>query len=178
MIAQGNRVLVKYGIQTEGSNFRAHVCVIAKALYVYRTVDGVQRASDPRFPERSARTGNIITATGRLVPPKAIDSCMRTDIPPTILARNMIAETDSTTVKGRKATQIVASMMRDGYFPLPLDPKTIPEGDDVQFEGVDIVATADLRIQVKCDYAGGEKELGGTGNLFLQTAECNPYQAH
>ena len=34
-----------------------------------------------------------------------------------------------------------------------------------------IVVNGKWRIQVKCDYDAGP---GGTGNLFLQTAECNP----
>ncbi len=183
MTATGNTRLVEYGIQTEGSNYRAHVCILAKALYVYRTVDGVRCATDPRFREGEAPTGNIITAKGRLVPPHAIASCMRTDIPPHILTKNMILRTDHPTVKGRRATYIVAAMMQEGYFPLILDPRIEPEGSAIQIKGIDIIATADLRIQVKCDFRGGEKKCDPnnpeiTGNLFLQTAECNPYGAH
>ncbi len=179
MTATGNTRLVEYGIQTEGSNFRAHVCVLAKTLYVYRTEDGVRCALDSRYPERSVPTGSIITAKGRIVPPSAIDGCMRTDIPSHILAQYTIQETDSPTVKGRKATHIVATMMREGHFPFLIIPHVVAEGERVQFEGIDIIATADFRVQVKCDFPGGEKKLGGrTGNLFLQTAECNPYGSH
>ena len=48
------------------------------------------------------------------------------------------------------------------------------EGDVV----TDLLVTASLRIQVKCDYRGGPRELGGSGNLFLQTHECNPLRRH
>jgi hypothetical protein len=48
----------------------------------------------------------------------------------------------------------------------------------MQFEGLDIVVATRVRIQVKLDFRGGERELGGTGNLFLQTAECNPTRSY
>ncbi len=36
----------------------------------------------------------------------------------------------------------------------------------------------DLHTQVKCDFDGGRKELGGTGNLFLQVKEANPFKLY
>jgi hypothetical protein len=47
----------------------------------------------------------------------------------------------------------------------------------VQIDGDDIVVLTGanrVHIQVKCDYPGGDKALGGTGNLYLQVAERNP----
>ena len=78
--------------------------------------------------------------------------------------------------KGRKATLLIKGMIRDGMFPMPAIP--LEQLDRaLQIDGEDIVAWISgrrIRIQVKCDYAGGEESLGGTGNLFLQTAELNP----
>lgn len=177
MTALGNTHLVEYGIQTERSDLRAHVCVVAKALYVYPTAAGVLCANNPRYREVEVPTRTLITARGRLVPPTAIAGCMFVPIPAGALAHADIRRTDTTATKGRKATGMVAALMRDGFFPAILVPQIIT-ATGLQYEGVDIVATANICIQVKCDYDGGDKSLGGTGNLFLQTAECNPYQAH
>ena len=177
MTARVNTRLVPYGIYGEKSDLRAHVCVRAGVLYVYPTANGVRAASGALFREVQVTTGAIVTARGRLVPPERIDQCLRTDIPPELLQRFAIAETDSTTTKGRKATQIVAAMLEGGHFPLVVDP-SIVTATKLQYEGLDIVLGVTARIQVKCDYAGGETTLGGTGNLFIQTHECNPYQQH
>lgn len=177
MTAIGNTQLVEYGIQTERSDLRAHVCVVAKALYVYPTTAGIACLNNPQYREVEVTTGAYVTARGRLVPPTAIEDCMLVPIPAALMARIDIQRTDKTTIKGRKATEIVAALMRWGFFPTSLIPQIVT-ATGLQYEGVDIVATANLRIQVKCDYDGGAREMGGTGNLFLQTAECNPYRAH
>ncbi len=177
MTVQGNTRLVSYGIQTERSDLRAHVCILARALYVYPTRCGVACLGDPRWPERSVRTGSIVTATGRLVPPAAINECMRVDIPDDLIIHANIQETQGTTEKGTRAMHLVASMIRAALFPFPLDP-TIVTDTSMQFEGLDIVVSTRVRIQVKLDFRGGEKSLGGTGNLFLQTAECNPTRSY
>lgn len=178
MTVIGNTQLVQYGIQTERSDVRAHVCVTAKSLYVYPTANGIACLDNPRYREVNVPTGSFITARGRIVPPTAIDGCMLVPIPVDILARIPILRTDTPTVKGRKATEIVAMLLRQGFFPAVLAPLVIT-ATDLQYEGVDIVATANIRIQVKCDFdGGGSREIGCTGNLFLQTAECNPYGAH
>ena len=44
----------------------------------------------------------------------------------------------------------------------------------LQRGGVDLLLTAQFKIQVKCDWIAGPKELGGKGNLFIQDAELNP----
>ena len=80
---------------------------------------------------------------------------------------------DSTGAKGDKAVKIVSGLIRRGMFPFYLE--GIEVGDyDLQIEGLDIIVSMNARIQVKCDYRGGPRWHGGTGNLFLQVAECNP----
>jgi hypothetical protein len=177
MTVHGNTRLVPYGIQTERSDLRAHVCILARALYVYPTRCGVACLSDPRWREVPAKTGALVTAMGRLVPPTAINECMRVDIPDSLIVHANIQETQSTTEKGTRAMHLVAAMIRDALFPFPLDP-TIITDTNMQFEGLDIVVATRVRIQVKLDFRGGERELGGTGNLFLQTAECNPTRSY
>jgi hypothetical protein len=102
---------------------------------------------------------------------------MRVDIPDSLIVHANIQETQSTTEKGTRAMHLVAAMIRDALFPFPLDP-TIITDTNMQFEGLDIVVATRVRIQVKLDFRGGERELGGTGNLFLQTAECNPTRSY
>ena len=57
------------------------------------------------------------------------------------------------------------------------DPAIVKEMD-LQINGVDIVINMNTKIQVKCDYRGGPKAYGGTGNLYLQVRECNPFGKH
>ena len=177
MTVTGNARLVAYGIQEERSDLRAHVCVLAQVLYVYPTASGVSAARSGQFREVSVRTGTIVTARGCLVPPESIVHCMRTDIPPDILRKYIIRDGDTTTAKGEQATRIVGSMLSGGHFPLPVTPEIVT-ATKLQYEGLDIIISLGARIQVKCDYSGGERSLGGTGNLFLQTHECNPYRRH
>jgi len=49
------------------------------------------------------------------------------------------------------------------------------EQKDVQLRGTDILVACNKRIQVKCDYRSGKKP-NGTGNLFLQKSERNPFK--
>jgi len=66
--------------------------------------------------------------------------------------------------------------MRLGMFPLWARAK---ESDlaKLQIEGTDVLLVGEWRIQVKCDfYAGDGSHPSATGNLFLQTAELNPFK--
>jgi hypothetical protein len=51
----------------------------------------------------------------------------------------------------------------------------IYEVDDWEFQvrGVDLVLARRVTIQVKCDYNAGN---AGTGNLYIQTKECNLFK--
>lgn len=96
-----------------------------------------------------------------------------------VAAKNLIMaagfrQDDSTTIKGEKAVAVVARLLQIGYFPLPVDPRVILDAD-LQIAGTDIIVQAKYRIQVKCDYEGGEGMIC-TGNLYLQTAEINPFK--
>ena len=84
---------------------------------------------------------------------------------------------DSTSRKGDQAVAIIKEYLKRGGFPLMMDPAVIDELD-MQIEGTDIIIDADIRVQCKCDYSGGPQELGGTGNLFLQVEESNPWKQY
>ena len=179
---QGNTVLVQYGIQTEQSDLRAHVGVLAGKVYVYSTVKGLatlqagiqQGIYAPRgaYTEVGHRGEKLQTATGYPVPVGHIKH-MAIEAAALIKAQGF-AETDSTTVKGDKAVAVVQALLRHGLFSLPTASEIVT---DVQMQrsGLDVVVRGQWRIQVKCDWRCGTGAPGCTGNLFLQVAECNPF---
>jgi len=120
---------------------------------------------------------------GYLVPPLGIPGCVALSFRATVWDYLRFSDTDTLYEKGRKATDLVLQMIKRGLFPLPALGEEITD-QDLQVDGEDIVIKANafryenLVVQVKCDYKGGERDLGGTGNLYLQTAECNPFGIH
>jgi hypothetical protein len=176
----GNTKLVDYGIQNEGSDIRAHVCVNAKVVYVYPTSEGIAAIERGRYTPRPVYTGQIQTATGYAVPPSNINRCLPVNVK-SLFVKYPINFSDSTSEKGRKAVQIVIDMLRIGYFPFFVAAEEVTD-QNLQIEGTDIYVNARMKIQVKCDFEGGEPKRDGakgervTGNLFLQTAECNPWR--
>lgn len=177
----GNAKLVDYGIQSEQSDIRAHVCVVVERVYVYPTrlgIEAISRGDYRKVPVYTYRNNiRTKTAEGYLVPPKDIPRCVHMPIPDWLLAKLDFSPKDSTTAKGEKAVAVVTTFLRGGGFPLPVTGRVI-KSHNLQVDGLDIYVDLKARIQVKCDYRGGPEELGGTGNLFLQTAECNPYRQH
>lgn len=171
-------MLVPYGIQNERSHVRAHVCPVTRTLYAYRTADGQATIAGGSYHKRSVTTQEIVTAEGFLIPPEDIPDCGCVDIS-TWLRSIHILETDDVSTKGDKALRLTIAVLRAGKFPLILyDVSESVENRQLQQEGADIIVTVSARIQVKCDYRGGERVRGGTGFLFLQVAECNPYRQH
>lgn len=178
----GNTELVKYGIQNEQSDIRAHVCVTVGRVYVYPTAAGIEAINTKRYRRVPVRThvGNgrqVVTAEGFLVPPSHIRRCVSMEIPDRLMEKLAFRPEDSTTAKGEKAVKAVTWFLRHGGFPLSVHGEVIHD-QDLQVDGLDIYVRLRAKIQVKCDYKGGPKEMGGTGNLFLQVAECNPFKAH
>lgn len=171
--------LFDYGIQNEESDLRTHVCFKAGIVYVFETSAG--RKAIERYDYKDKFAGqpgvNGPTGKGKAVPIEAIRGVTETYIPDLLIRRYPIFREDDTSVKGRKAEAIVKEIIRAGRFPFPNKWNHVnPACVDIQHVGVDLIVIYphEIRIQVKCDYLGGSKMLGGTGNLFLQTAERNP----
>lgn len=173
----GNTTLVGYGIQNEQSDIRAHVSVSTRRVYVFDTSTGRELAESGQYPEGTAYTGRIITGVGALVPPRDIEGLKAIPIPDDIWVKYEISKFDNTGIKGNKAVMIVSDMLKCGLISIGLRVDQITD-ETLQIEGLDIIVTAKVRIQVKCDYRAGPREWGGTGNLFLQVAECNPLGAY
>lgn len=166
--------LVNYGIKNEQSDLRVHVCIKAKRIYMYETQKGVDMIKTNNYRKVSATQPGVdcITSYGYIIPPDDLDAICVT-IPSDMLLYLPIQEDEPTSDKGYKASTYVKYMIESGIIPFKLRAKEITNYN-MQISGVDIVVSLSKKIQVKCDYAGGHKEFGGTGNLFLQTQEINP----
>lgn len=170
----GEPKLARYGIQTEQSDYRAHVCFAEGAVYLYETAQGVAACKTGNYPVREAYQSGVEgrTALGYLVPPAHIPGCRRVPIPADLEHNVACRRDESTSAKGRKAVQVVAEMMRMGLISLPM---TLTEVNEkrLQLLGIDALTKVEKKLQVKCDFYGGMKP-GGSGNLYLQFAERNP----
>ena len=172
----GNTQLIEYGIQNEESDIRIHVCFGVGRIYSYETVHGADTIRNGRYREIPVWQKGINTATGYAVP---IDDLEHNSIKiPDELMKEDPGDVSDLNAKGCAAVDVVRKMLIMGMIPLPHIAKEVCE-KDLQLSGCDIITIShELRIQVKCDYKGGDKHLGGTGNLFLQTKECNPFGIH
>lgn len=165
--------LVEYGILTEESDYRVHVCFGEGYIYRYGTKCGVEACRSGKFKQRMARQPNFPhpTAMGNLVPPDEIETCLRIQIPQELLMNVSCRKEEDTSAKGSKAVEVVRRMLLGGFIPIEVSPRIIRERD-IQIKGLDIEVEGRATIQVKCDYDGGKL---GTGYLFLQTEERNPF---
>lgn len=176
-----NNLLHDYGIQNEGSDLRAHVCPLVRRVYVYPTAEGRRVAMSGQWPRRSAYQPGVegATAEGYLVPPLVIPRSAGVEVRAEAWDAAGFSQSDDTSTKGQKAVRFVTGMIRAGVFPLPYSVGALDADPALamQIRGDDIIVdlgTCRVHIQVKCDFKGGDKALGGTGNLFLQVSERNP----
>lgn len=177
----GNTQLVNYGIQTEQSDYRAHVGYKTQHLFVFSTASAKQvlqkeqrRYELKNVNSRDMRGNDICTAKGFPVPLSDIPSLQEIMIPPDVYKKHPIILSDPTTIKGVQAVSIVVEMLKRHLILLPIEVHEVTE-KTLQIQGQDILVKANLRIQVKCDFSAGRKPEG-SGNLFLQIAECNPFR--
>lgn len=169
--------LVEYGIHTEQSDIRAHVSVVARCIYVFETYRGLDaiKANDPKIVFAYQADVDGPTATGYLVRTEWIQDLRRIKYHSWHWSK--FNPSLSTTEKGRLAVECVSDVLRIGRFPLWLNGvESLHRA--IQISGTDIIVMCNKRIQVKCDYHGGDRVDGGTGNLFLQNAERNPLKHH
>jgi|JI10StandDraft_1071094.scaffolds.fasta_scaffold950452_1 hypothetical protein len=170
--------LVEHGIQNEQSDIRIHVCVIARRLYVFKTKNALKAIGTGLYKARPAyqnvKGASQQTAMGYVIPWNKIEGCTPVQLPEQLLKENPIHANDKLDVKGKNARVIAVKLLEEGRLPIPLNVSIVAENTKEQIEGTDLVADVKLRIQVKCDFKGGNRDLGGTGNLYLQISEANP----
>jgi hypothetical protein len=165
--------LFEYGLHTEQSDIRAHVSVVNKTIYVFPTRNAVETVRRIQPPVRPAYQKGVVgrTAEGWLVRVADI---------PDLRKRQFLSwegwtqfrQDLDTARKGQLAVLCVIACMKRGYFPIWFDASE-DDRANVQILGTDILVFCRKKIQVKCDYHGGDKPAG-TGHLFLQRAERNP----
>lgn len=176
----GNTRLVEHGIQNEASDLRAHVCVLAEKVYVFRTADAVKIMNYGielgRYLPVSIRQPGVDVVTAICYPVPVGDLRTIEVSAQRLIREQRFSPQDSTSAKGKKAVNVVTQLIRMGWFPLLAVHAEDSTDFDLQVSGVDILIAGKWRIQVKCDYKSGIGN-GCTGKLWLQTHECNPLRA-
>ena len=119
--------LVNYGIQTDESDFRAHVCTLARKVYVYPTASGAAAIARGQYRFVSARQAGQITAEGYLVPPASIPECASYDLAGWLWGMYAIRPSMTTSEKGDQAVGLVRSAIGNGLIVLPLRPRLVRE---------------------------------------------------
>lgn len=166
--------LFEYGVQNEKSDIRAHVAVLAKKIYIYRTKEAVSLLNSGKYSLKPAYQEGVQgpTALGAPVPIKDFRD-LRTVTWNGCPYWDGWHEKLSTSQKGKKAIEVVVDLLKYGRFPLWIEVEE-DKRQNIQIKGTDIVVFCKQHIQVKCDYRAGEGHELCTGNLYLQTKERNP----
>lgn len=170
----GQPELFEHGIQTENADIRCHVAPKTRLVFVFRTAPLLDLDLEQYAVGWAGQPGvTYKTGKGYLVPFK--------DIPDLRILRwhsapwwDAFSPDQLPQEKGRLAVDVASELLRDGRFPLWHGYAKDSDRLEVQHGGTDILLWGRWKIQVKCDYFAGPKDAGGTGNLFLQTAERNP----
>jgi hypothetical protein len=167
--------MIAHGIQTEKSHLRAHVGIVVKQCYVFpqAALVGVMSKFEVGYATQPGANG--WTGKGYKVPWVVVPGIQVIPFPAEWVA--LCTKDLSTSEKGDFAIYVVRHLLRQGKISLPLD-HSVTEDVNLQREGEDLVAWGQWRIEVKCDYGCGSEKLGGTGNLFIQTEESNPFAQH
>lgn len=135
-MSQNEIELYEYGIQNEKSDIRAHVCPLAKRVYIFPTEEGIKAIKTGKFPTRLAYQKGIDKPTGKgyLVPPFSIERCIGIEINPRAWKHYNLDKEKGLSEKGKGAEDLIKDMIILGLFPLPGLPKSISE-KDIQIQG-------------------------------------------
>jgi len=164
-------MMYNYGIQNEESDLRAHVSVCNGTVYTFLPASAMAAiAAHPEVGQRPAYQPGVnhATAQGYPMPIKYISGVQAIKIPREIFSQANFSQNDSTSTKGNKAVFCVKEMLKMNLIPFAFRVDEVSDRT-LQIQGTDILVSAKYRIQVKCDW-----KIGQTGNIYLQTQECNP----
>lgn len=166
----GNWDFAQVGTLNERGDLSVHVCPVVKRVYVYLTVRGIEAIKTGAHKMVEVKLEGRVTGKGYLVPSDAIEDCWTVILQPKVWRTLNISESDSLVEREHKADRLVMAMLKAGQLPVPITVKETPDRD-CQMQGGDgaivVESVPGTVIHVKCDFEGGEKSLGGTGNLFL-----------
>ncbi len=167
----GVTMLHNYGIQNEISDLRVHVSVCNATAYTFlpsAAMDAIKAHPNLKLKPAYQVGINYATAEGYAMPVKFIDGIKSIKIPEHIFMDANFLQSDNTTVKGNKAVFCVKEMLKRNLIPFAFNIEEVTDRT-MQIQGTDILVSARYKIQIKCDW-----RIGETGNIYLQTAECNP----
>ena len=167
--------LFEYGITDEQSDIRAHVSLPGRQVLVCRTLDMVELLRTNNYPAKPGYQDGVdhATAYGFLVPLNDIQ-------PQFVLVSQRFPwdkwnhDTMDCGQKGDMAVACVRAAICANKFPLWVC-GYVNNDKELDIEGTDIIVSAKRRIQVKYD---ARAYPGGSGNLYIQTHECNPLKIH
>lgn len=176
---KGNTKLIEYGIRQEKTDYRIHVCGLSNVCYVFETAKMVQylNVNEDKLRQVDVKTYGVITAKGYLV---SIANFLNLGIGkeyilPSYIWKN-VSEKDSEKNKGVWAVGITKKAIESNIIVFNF---VVKEETNIvkQIQGQDLlIVNNELKVQVKCDFRACLKQQHerGTGNLFIQTWECNP----
>jgi len=168
---------IEHGILQESCDYHCHVCFLEGTVYVYPTEMGKKAVKARKGYEHEAGQQGVDykTGKGRIINPMDIDYCERYEIPKDLLSDNRLMPTYSTSQKGAAAVRIVAGLLKRKIVKIPLQSVEITD-EDLQIKGVDMIVHCKIKLQIKCDKAGGMRafKYRDPAGIFLQTHERNP----
>ncbi len=219
--------MIEYGIYTEESSHRVHICPIVRRAYIFNTKEVLNniRSGNYKGMETFGWTNvidettheedfcpihgekmtlytkggrswyshlyapglyikrkkywcngkcEIKTAIGYRIEPQSLKSCKGINIPVEMSNKHKIKQFTSLSQKGAMAEYICQEMIEQGLIPIQINIKQVNK-KKWQIKGLDLISEKPITIQVKCDYRGGNLDVGGTGYLYIQTHERNPF---
>jgi len=170
--------MIKHGIEEEHSDIRAHVSLLGKQITVYKTADMLELLNKNSYKETVAfQPGwEDTTSKGWLVPLK--------DIHTKVVLHSSVFEWHKFThssmnlsERGKMAVAAVKCAILANKFPLWVCGYTTND-KDLDIQGTDIIVDTQRHIQVKYDWLSCPRSKGGSGNLYIQTHECNPLKIY
>jgi hypothetical protein len=144
------------------------------------TEEGVKQVLWGGFKKVPAFQGEQKTAHGFLIPPRCIEGLERFKIDEELWRLHNFEKAQGESAKGEIAQNLFIETLKRKMIKskhLGNLKRIRFTNKEEQLSGIDLIGIrsdgTEIRIQIKCDLNGGE---GGTGNLFLQTEESNPWK--
>jgi hypothetical protein len=172
----GEMNLIEHGILQDESDYRIHVGFVVGAVYVFPTANGKTAVHSGKYRIVNAFQPGCPSPTsqGVVVPWQELAECKEVLIPPGMIQAANCRRSDHTSTKGYWATVIVSLMQTCGMIPIEMSP-VIVNDKALQIRGVDLQMKP-ISIQIKCDFCCGSRDRRGTGNIYLETHERNPFK--
>ena len=166
--------LYEYGIMQYEADFEIHISSIHAFFFPISEGRNIvnRKIGKERYVTVKYKAREIITACGRIPPFEAFCELQRVKIPEHIKEKIgwPPSKWDDESLKGRLAKQIADEMLKEGYFKIPMRRLGDVTRKGEQILGKDQISWGTYVFQTKCDLPADY-----TGNLFIQTHECNPF---